>query len=143
MPSLEMESDKEHARNDTTAHSNALQEINANPTPTVSEIPQLAKTPDTQTGNENLEPTEPKENGIKYSENIVPAQEEDDISDHADSKPARANVDIDFQGVKKKKKKKSKSKRGLVSLEQLSPGMIWTGLNGDEGQANRLRGILC
>lgn len=132
-----METDQQHAGNEAAKLGNALQEINANPTPIINEISQLPKASETPNGDENIEPMGPEEDGIKYSENIIPA-EEDENSDHENPKPTSANVGVGLQEKKKRKKKKSKSKRGLVT-SRIALHRCDTDLNHDvEGKADRL-----
>lgn len=108
-----METDGQHAENDAGHHANALQEINTNQTQIVNGATQPPEPSEIPANDENVMPTEPEEDGIKYSENIVPA-EQDDNSDQETLKPTAADIGVDIQEKKKKNKKKSKSKRGLV-----------------------------
>jgi hypothetical protein len=109
-----MEAQPEHAEDGvaTATQENGLEEVNANGAPVINAVPQQAKAEDDPDGNENPEPNELEGDGIRYSENIVPA-DEDENSDQDDSKPLAANIGLEHQ-QKKKRKKKSKSKRGLV-----------------------------
>lgn len=110
-----MESDGENTTPHAAQHANALQEIDANPTPVMNGRAHIPKAPENTSGTENLKNRESDGDEIKYSENIVPEDENDD-SDHEYSQPAPADVEIDLLEKKKKRKKKSKSKskRGLV-----------------------------
>ncbi len=112
--SVGMEAQPEHAEDGvaTATQENGLEEVNANGAPVINAVPQQAKAEDDPDGNENPEPNELEGDGIRYSENIVPA-DEDENSDQDDSKPLAANIGLEHQ-QKKKRKKKSKSKRGLV-----------------------------
>lgn len=112
-----METDRQHAGDDAAKHGNALQEINPNPTQ-MNDNSKLSKASDTHNDNENSQPIEPVEDGIKYSENVVPA-DEDENSDQENLKPTSAEIGVELQEKKKKRKKKSKSKRGLVMSEKV------------------------
>lgn len=136
-----METDQQHAGNDAAKHGNALQEINTNQAQIINGISHLPKALEAHNDNENLEPMGPKGDGIKYSENIVPAEEDED--DQENLKPAAANIDMELQETKKKRKKKSKSKRGLVTLRMALDRCNANFNHGAEGKADRLRGVLC
>lgn len=110
-----MDTDQQHSENDAAKHGNALHEINTNPTHTINGISPLPKASETRNDNENVQPIGAEEDGLKYSEHIVPA-EEDENSDQENLKPSAADIGLELQ-KKKKRKKKSKSKRGLVTLK--------------------------
>ena len=135
----EMETDQQHAADEAAKHGNALQEINANPTP-INEISEPSQALDTHNDDENSQPIGPDEDGIKYSENVVPA-DEDENSDQENLKPTLAEVGVELQ-EKKKRKKKSKSKRGLVTSEMVLD-KYWANVDRDAiGKADGLRGVL-
>lgn len=136
-----METDQQHAGDDAAKHGNVLQANNSDPTP-VNEISQLLKTSEIRDDKENSQPIAPEDDGIKYSENVVPA-EEDENSDQENLKPTSADIGVELQEKKKKRKKKSKSKRGLVTF-RIAPNRYWANVNhGAEGEADRFRGVLC
>ena len=137
-----METDQQTAENAPAQHGNALQEINTNPTHFINGRSQLPKALETHTDNENLEPTAPEEDGIKYSENMIPA-DQDENSDQENLNPAAADIDVELQEKKKKRKKKSKSKRGLVKLPMAAHRCKADFSDGAEGKANGFRGVLC
>lgn len=137
-----METPQEDRGNNAARHVNALQEINVNPMTPTTGISQLPIGSNIPNGDENLDPGEPEKDGIRYSENTVPA-EADDNSDQDDSKPAAANIGVELQENKKKRKKKSKSKRGMVTCST-ARGSCGADLNHrSEGQADGIRGVLC
>lgn len=136
-----VETDQQNAGGDAAKHENALQEINAHPTQ-INDISQLPKALETREDHKNSQSTGPDEDGIRYSENVVPA-EEDENSDQENLKPTAAEVGVELQEKKKKRKKKSKSKRGLVTLK-IARGKYWADVGrGAEGKADRFRGVLC
>lgn len=137
----DMQIDQQHAGDDAAKHGNALQEISVNPAQ-VNEISELSMAPETRNDNENSQRIVPEGDGIKYSEDIVPV-EEDENSDQENLKPTSTEVGVELQETKKKRKKKSKSKRGLVTFEMV-PGKDGANIDcGTEGKANWLRGVLC
>jgi hypothetical protein len=111
-----METHQVQATNDLATHGNVLQETGANPTPPINGASEPAKAHEILDGTENIEPAEPEDDGIRYSENVVPVGADED-SDEEPPRSAPANCGVGVQETKKKKrKKKSKSKRGLVTL---------------------------
>ena len=133
---------QENPGNDAATHVNLLQEINVKPITVTNSITQLPIVSNTLNGNENLEPSEPEKDEIRYSENTVPA-EADDNSDQDCSKPATANIGVESQEKTKKRKKKSKSKRGMVKC-RTDRNLGEADINdGSEGNADGLRGVLC
>ena len=136
-----METDEQHAEDDAAKHGNVLQENNSNPIP-VNEISQLLGASEIRDDKENSRPIGPEDDGIKYSEDVVPA-EEDENSDQEKLKPTSADIGVELQERKKKRKKKSKSKRGLVTFN-IATDRYWANVNhGAEGKADRFRGVLC
>lgn len=110
-----MENQKESTRKGDATVENALQEIDLNAGPGVGSVSSVAKANETPQEGEEFE----------GGENIEPvlSDEDEEVADQKDGKPASANVG---QVQKKKKsKKKSKSKRGLVCS---APPIISKGL---------------
>lgn len=130
---------QENFGNDAATPVNVLQEINGNPTTVTNGISQLPIVSNIVNGNENLGPNEPEKDEIRYSENTVPAE----ADDNSDQDYATANIGVEPQEKTKKRKKKSKSKRGMVTCRTDRDWGEADINHASEGKADGLRGILC
>lgn len=140
-----METHQIHTENEAGTHGNVLQEIDANPTPPINGVSEPAKANEIPDGNGNIEPAEPEEDGIRYSENVVPVGADEDSEpdqeqrqEQSKSKSAPATSGVGVAEKKKKRKKKSKSKRGLVKSSMALRQYEANSGDGSAGKAHRV-----